>query len=200
MFTGIVQELGRIDAVDRDRDGARVRIGCELAAGVREGDSVAVEGVCLTATGLEPGGFCADVMNQTLALTTLGALEPGARVNLETALRAGNPLGGHIVQGHVDGVGEVTTIAEDGFSRRLRVRLPDGLERYAVEHGSITLAGASLTVAGLHEDEIEVALIPETLERTTLGALAAGSAVNVELDVIARYVERLLGLGRVRKD
>jgi riboflavin synthase len=194
MFTGIVRELGRVEAVERNEAGARVRIGCELAAGLTSGDSVAVEGCCLTVAEPRVGaGFEADVINQTLSLTTLGGLEPGSRVNLEPALRAGQPLGGHIVQGHVDGVGEVVELAEDGISRRLRVRLPNGLERYAVEHGSITLAGVSLTVAGLEGDAIEVALIPETLERTTLGALGPGSRLNVELDVVARYVERLLG-------
>ena len=132
-------------------------------------------------------------MNQTLSLTTLGELERGARVNLEAALRAGDPLGGHIVQGHVDGVGDVRSVAEDGFARRLRVGVPDGLERYLVEHGSVAIAGVSLTVAGLDEDAFEVSLIPETLERTTLGGLREGDRVNLEVDVVARYTERLLG-------
>ena len=132
-------------------------------------------------------------MNQTLSLTTLGELERGARVNLEAALRAGDPLGGHIVQGHVDGVGDVRSVAEDGFARRLRVGVPDGLERYLVEHGSVAVAGVSLTVAGLDEDAFEVSLIPETLERTTLGGLREGDRVNLEVDVVARYTERLLG-------
>ncbi len=173
--------------------GVRIEIAAELAAGLREGDSVSVEGACLTATALGEGWFAADVMNQTLSLTTLGELEDESTVNLEPALRAGDPLGGHIVQGHVDGVGEVVSVSEDGFARRVRVALPDGLERYAVEHGSITLAGVSLTVAGLDGSEIEVSLIPETLERTTLGAAESGKRLNVELDVVARYVERLLG-------
>jgi riboflavin synthase len=192
MFTGIVKELGSVEAIDRSKAGARIRISAALADGLALGDSVSVEGCCLTAAASGDGGFEADVMNQTLSLTTLGALEAGARVNLEPALRAGEPLGGHIVQGHVDGVGEVASVAEDGFARRLRVRLPEGLERFAVEHGSIALAGVSLTVAALGDDWIEVSLIPETLERTTLGSLAPGAPVNVELDVVARYVERLL--------
>jgi riboflavin synthase len=192
MFTGIVQELGTVQAIDASGDGARIRIAAELAAELREGDSVSVSGACLTAAALADGGFEADVINQTLSLTTLGELEPGSRVNLESALRAGEPLGGHIVQGHVDGVGEVISTAQDGVSRRVRVRLPDGLERYVVEHGSVTIAGVSLTVAGLGDGWLEVALIPETLARTTLGEAAAGSRVNVELDVVARYVERLL--------
>ncbi len=132
-------------------------------------------------------------MNQTLSLTTLGDLAPGDRVNLEPALRAGEPLGGHLVQGHVDGVGEVVSTAEDGIARRIRVRLPDGLERYAVEHGSMTVSGVSLTVVRARRRRVEVSLIPETLERTTLGESAAGDSVNVELDVVARYVDRLLG-------
>ena len=138
-------------------------------------------------------------MNQTLGLTTLGALAVGDRVNLEPALRAGEPLGGHIVQGHVDGVGEVAETRDDGFARRVRVAVGDGLERYLVEHGSVTVAGVSLTVAGLGDDWFEVSLIPETLERTTLGAVAAGSRVNLEFDVVARYVERLLGFNEERR-
>ena len=193
MFTGIVQELGRIEALDAAEAGARIRVATTLADDARAGDSIAVEGCCLTAAALGDGWFEADVMNQTLALTTLGGLEPGAEVNLEAALRAGEPLGGHIVQGHVDAVGEVTATAADGFARRLRVAIPDRLERYAVEHGSIAIAGVSLTVAALDGGEVEVSLIPETLERTTLGGLGAGDPVNLELDPIARYVERLLG-------
>ena len=193
MFTGIVQELGTVRRVEAGEDGARIEIGADLAAGLREGDSVSVEGACLTATALGDDWFAADVMNQTLSLTTLGELAPESRVNLEPALRAGEPLGGHIVQGHVDGVGEIVSVTDDGFARRVRVALPTGLERYAVEHGSITLAGVSLTVAALNGNQIEVSLIPETLERTTLGAAEARKRVNVELDVVARYVERLLG-------
>jgi riboflavin synthase len=193
MFTGIVKELGAVGGVERTDAGARLRIQAELAGGLAVGDSVAVEGACLTAASVGGGEFEADVMNQTLALTTLGLLRAGDRVNLEPALRAGDRLGGHIVQGHVDGLGEVTSVTGDGIAKRVRVRLADGLERYAVEHGSVTLAGVSLTVAGLGDGEIEVSLIPETLDRTSLGAVAEGDRVNVELDVVARYVERLLG-------
>lgn len=192
MFTGIVQELGRVEAMERSQAGVRLRIGAELATGLRHGDSVAVDGACLTAAACEPGAFEADVMNQTLALTTLGELEVGSAVNLEGALRAGEPLGGHIVQGHVDGVGEVASVAEDGIARRLGVALPGGLERYAVERGSITLAGVSLTVAALDGDRAEVSLIPETLARTVLGRAVEGTKLNIEIDVVARYVERLL--------
>ena len=137
-------------------------------------------------------------MNQTLSLTTLGELTAGDPVNLEPALRAGEPLGGHIVQGHVDGVAEVVSADDDGIARRLGVRVPDGLERYAVEHGSVTLAGVSLTVAAVDGDRLEVSLIPETLERTTLGAATEGKKLNLELDVLARYVERLLGFKETR--
>ena len=193
MFTGIVQELGSVKAVESGADGARLTVAAAVADGLREGDSVAVEGVCLTATGIDGDGFSADVMNQTLSLTTLGGLGEGDPVNLEPALRAGDPLGGHIVQGHVDGVGEVRSVTEDGFARWLRIAVPGGLERYLVEHGSVTVAGVSLTVAGLDSDWFEVSLIPETLERTTLGGLQDGARVNLELDVVARYVERLLG-------
>ena len=193
MFTGIVAEIGVVQAIGSGPSGAQLGIGTAFAGELRHGDSVCVEGVCLTATKLRPDGFDADVMNQTLSLTTLGELERGARVNLEAALRAGDPLGGHIVQGHVDGVGDVRSVAEDGFARRLRVGVPDGLERYLVEHGSVAVAGVSLTVAGLDGDAFEVSLIPETLERTTLGGLSEGDRVNLEVDVVARYTERLLG-------
>ena len=193
MFTGIVRELGRVDDVERNEAGARLRISGAVASKLATGDSVSVEGACLTVAGLDGGAFEADVMNQTLSLTTLGELTAGDPVNLEPALRAGEPLGGHIVQGHVDGVAEVVSAADDGIARRLGVRVPDGLERYAVEHGSVTLAGVSLTVAAVDGDRLEVSLIPETLERTTLGAATEGKKLNIELDVLARYVERLLG-------
>jgi riboflavin synthase len=195
MFTGIVRELGEVERVERSDAGARIRIDAGLAASLREGDSVAVEGACLTAAAVDAEGFEAEVMNQTLSLTTLGELVGGDRVNLEPPLRAGEPLGGHIVQGHVDGVGTVRSVAEDGFARRLTVGVPDGLERYLVEHGSVTVAGVSLTVSNLDHDLFEVSLIPETVERTTLGGLAEGGRVNLELDVVARYVERLLRFG-----
>jgi riboflavin synthase len=193
MFTGIVKELGVVTAVYSGDAGTRLGIATSFAGELRQGDSVCVDGACLTVTTLEGDGFGADVMNQTLSLTTLGALEDGAKVNLEPALRAGDPLGGHIVQGHVDAVGEVRSVSEDGFARRVRIEVPEGLERYLVEHGSVTVAGVSLTVAELDADWFEVSLIPETLERTTLGAVTAGSRVNLEFDVVARYVERLLG-------
>ncbi len=195
MFTGLISEVGAVEAFERDAAGGRVTIAAGLAAELAEGDSVAVAGCCLTATRLRPDAFSAEVMNQTLELTTLGGLETGARVNLEPALRASDRLGGHIVQGHVDGRARVADAREDGFSRRLRLTLEKGLERYVVARGSIALDGVSLTVAavgGGPEPGLEVALIPETLSRTTLGELRPGDAVNVEVDLLARHAERLL--------
>jgi len=192
MFTGLIREVGEVEAIERSDAGARIRIAAGLAADLGLGDSVSVCGACLTVADRDQRSFAADVMNQTLSLTTLGALEAGSRVNLEPALRAGDPLGGHLVQGHVDGVGEVAAAEDDGFARRVRVSLPDGLRRYAIEHGSIALDGVSLTVAALTDDGVEVSLIPETLERTTLGAAGAGGSLNVEMDQMARYAERLM--------
>jgi riboflavin synthase len=192
MFTGIVREIGTVAGIATADAGARLEIESGLASETAAGDSVSVEGVCLTAAEVGPELFTADVMNQTLSLTTLGELERGSPVNLEPALRAGEPLGGHLVQGHADGVGSVVSAIADGFARRLRVSVPDGLGRYLVEHGSVAVAGVSLTVATLGDDWFEVSLIPETLERTTLGRIGEGDRVNLELDVLARYVERLL--------
>ena len=192
MFTGIIKELGEVAAVESSPDGARLRIRAELAAELGEGDSVAVDGACLTATSVAGDAFDADVMHQTLELTTLGGLEPGSRVNLELPLRASDRLGGHVVQGHVDGTATVAEISDDGFAKRLRVELPEELLPYVVEHGSIAIQGISLTIASLTDDAVEVSLIPETLERTTLGAAEAGDHLNVECDVLARYVRRQL--------
>ncbi len=192
MFTGLIAEIGRVAAIERSEAGARLRIEADLAADLASGDSVAVSGVCLTAVDPGAGGFVADVMNQTLALSNLGELEPGAEVNLEPALRAGDPLGGHIVQGHVDGTAAVAEARADGIARRVRFALPAELARYVIAQGSIALDGVSLTVATIDGYEAEVALIPETLERTTLAAAAPGRRLNVEIDLIARYAERLL--------
>jgi riboflavin synthase len=192
MFTGIVKELGKVEAVESSADGARLRISAKLASELGEGDSVSVNGACLTATSVKGDAFEADVMQQTLGLTTLGELEPGSSVNLELPLRATDRLGGHVVQGHVDGTGTVSEINEDGFAKRVRVGLPEELMPYVVEHGSIAIEGVSLTVASLADDGIEVSLIPETLERTTLGRAEVGGRVNVECDVLARYVRRQL--------
>jgi riboflavin synthase len=193
MFTGLVQDVGRVDSIERKAEGARLRIATHLAGEVEPGDSVAVEGVCLTAVAVEGDGFETEAMNQTLAVTALAGLDDGSRVNLELAMRASDRLGGHIVQGHVDGVGEVVSVADDGFAKRLRVALPPGLDRYVIDKGSIALDGVSLTVAALGEGWVEVSLIPETLERTTLGEAAPGRRVNVECDVVAKHVERIMG-------
>ena len=192
MFTGIIKELGRVEAVEASDDGARLRIGAELASELAEGDSVAVNGACLTATSVAAGVFEADVMHQTIELTTLGDLERGSGVNLELPLRASDRLGGHVVQGHVDGTGTVAELSDDGFAQRLRIELPEELLPYVIEHGSIAIQGVSLTIAALTDDAVEVSLIPETLERTTLGAVGPGDRLNIECDVLARYVRRQL--------
>jgi riboflavin synthase len=192
MFTGIVREIGSVEELRRNEQGARLRVGAGLAAELAAGDSVSVSGACLTVASASDGAFEAEVMNQTLSVTTLGGLEPGGSVNLEPPLRAGDPLGGHLVQGHVDGTGEVREVRPDGFARRLRIAVPPELRRFVVERGSVAVDGVSLTVAALADDELEVSLVPETLERTTLGGLAEGGQVNLEVDVIARYAEQLM--------
>jgi riboflavin synthase len=193
MFTGLIEDIGRVETVEGDGEGACLRIATRLGPEIGHGDSVAVDGVCLTATAVDAGGFDTEVMNQTLAVTALAGVEAGGRVNLELAMKPSGRLGGHIVQGHVDGVGEVVSLAEDGFARRLRVALAPELLRYTVAKGSITLSGVSLTVADLGEGWAEVSLIPETLERTNLGALGPGDNLNVECDIVAKYVERMIG-------
>jgi riboflavin synthase len=192
MFTGLIQDIGTVETLDAGDDGATIRIATALGAEIALGDSVAVDGACLTASEAGATSFAAEAMNQTLGLTSLGDVEDGGRVNLELAVRPTDRLGGHILQGHVDGVGEVIGVEEDGFARRLRVGLGPELLRYAVERGSIGLGGVSLTVSSLDESWLEVALIPETLERTTLGEASMGARLNVECDVVAKYVERLV--------
>jgi riboflavin synthase alpha subunit len=192
VFTGLIREVGTVETVERTDAGARLRIAAGLAQELDPGDSVAVAGVCLTVAKRDDAAFEADAINQTLSLTTLGELGQGDAVNLEPALRAGEPLGGHLVQGHVDGVATVGDVRDDGASRRLRVELPAELAWYAVPRGSIALDGVSLTLADAPGATVEVALIPETLARTTLGGLAPGSRVNVEVDLIARHLERLV--------
>ena len=192
MFTGLVEDLGTIETVDRGPDGAKLRIATKLGPEIALGDSIAVNGTCLTATAADATGFETEAMNQTLTVTALGAVEPGSRVNLELAMRPSDRLGGHIVQGHVDGVGTVAEVTEDGFARRVRVELPEELMRHVVDKGSITLSGVSLTVADLGESWVVVSLIPETLERTILGEVEPGDRLNVESDIVAKYVERLL--------
>ena len=191
MFTGLIQDVGTVERLDVDADGARLRIATTLAPEIALGDAVAVDGVCLTATAADDAGFETEAMNQTLRVTALGGVEAGAAVNLELALRASDRLGGHIVQGHVDGVGTVAAVREDGFARRLEVELAPELMRYAIGKGSITLGGVSLTIADLGDSWVAVSLIPETMERTNLGQLDRGDKVNVESDLIAKYVERM---------
>jgi riboflavin synthase len=189
IFTGLVQEVGTVTAVDATDDGVRLTVATTLE--LAEGDSVAVNGVCLTATALPDGGFRADVMHETLRRSSLAALAEGGRVNLELPLRAADRLGGHFVQGHIDGVGTIWDLREEGFSRVVTIGVPPELLRYVVEKGSIAVDGVSLTVSGLGDDWLQVSLIPETLERTILGTAEVGRRVNLEVDVLAKYVERL---------
>jgi riboflavin synthase len=189
MFTGIVREIGTIASFDGSR---LVVTGAETAATSRMGDSVSVAGVCLTVVERQGGRLAFDVVPETFARTALGRLEPGDAVNLEPALRVGDPLGGHVVQGHVDAVGRVRSVAPEGSSRRIWLDAPESVVRYCLEKGSIAVDGVSLTVAALEDDGVEVALIPHTLEVTTLGGLEPGDEVNLEVDVLAKVVERLL--------
>lgn len=192
MFTGLVGDLGEVTGREDAGDGVRLTVSSRLAADLAPGDSVAVNGVCLTAAEVDDRSFRTDVMNQTLAMSSLADVAAGSRVNLELAMRPSDRLGGHIVQGHVDGVGTVTAVAEDGFARRVTIAPPAELMRYLVERGSIAVDGVSLTVAELQHASFTVSLIPETLERTTLGGVEAGGNVNLEVDVLAKYVERLI--------
>jgi riboflavin synthase len=192
VFTGLIGDLGSVTALEQNGEGAVLRVRSRLAAELSEGDSIAVNGVCLTATEVGDGGFAAEAMIETLERSSLGALRAGAPVNLELALRAGDRLGGHVVQGHVDGTGTVSAIRGEGFSRVLEIEPEQRLERYLVEKGSVALDGVSLTVSGLGEHSFTVSLIPETLERTNLGKIRQGSLVNIEVDILAKHVERLL--------
>jgi riboflavin synthase len=196
VFTGIVEELGEVVALEELGDSARLTVrGPLVTAGAAPGDSIAINGVCLTVTDSSDGTFSADVMGETLGRSSLGALAAGSAVNLERPLRLDDRLGGHLVQGHVDGTG---TIAERRPGKRwdvVRISIPPSLARYVVEKGSIAVDGISLTISALGGDWIEVSLIPETLARTTLGRRQPGDVVNLEVDMIAKYVERLLGGG-----
>jgi riboflavin synthase len=189
MFTGIVREVGTVAAFD----GSRLVVAAPgTAAGVAVGDSVAVAGTCLTVVDTGDGRLAFDVVPETLSRTALGRLEPGAAVNLEPSLRVGDPLGGHVVQGHVDAVGRVRSVAPEGDGRRVRVDAPETVVRYCLEKGSVAVDGVSLTVAALDDDGFEVALIPHTLAVTTLGRLEPGDEVNLEADVLGKVVERLV--------
>lgn len=192
MFTGLVQGLGTIDAVEETDDGVRLAIATPLAVELAEGDSIAVNGVCLTAVDPTADRFTADVMHETLRRSSLAAAAPGGQVNLELPLRAHDRLGGHVVQGHVDGLGTVADVEPDGFARRIRVTAAPDLLRYVVEKGSIAIDGVSLTVAAVDDESLTVSLIPETLDRTSLGSAVPGRTVNLEVDVLAKYVEKLV--------
>ncbi len=189
MFTGLVREVGEVVSFD---DGRLTIRAPRTAEGAKLGDSIAIDGVCLTVVEVGGDTFAFDAVPETLSRTSLGTLDHGSRVNLEPALRAGDALGGHYVQGHVDGVGTVRSVEPEGDGKRIWFDLPEPLLRYAVEKGSVAIQGTSLTVAAVDDAGVAVALIPHTLEETTLGALAAGAKVNVESDVLAKYVERLL--------
>ncbi len=192
MFTGLVEDLGTVAAVDATGDGVRLTLESRLAHELGEGDSVAVNGVCLTAVGISGERFGADVMNETLRRSSLGEVVAGSRVNLELALRADARLGGHMMQGHVDGVGAVAAVRQDGFARIVTVEADPSLLRYVVEKGSIAVDGVSLTVARVGDSDFDVSLIPETLERTNLGRAERGAPVNLEVDILAKYVEKLV--------
>ncbi len=196
MFTGLIADLGSVREVQVGSDGAMLEIETRLAGELGEGDSVAVNGVCLTATQLGRDSFKAQAMAETLRRSSLERLRAGSPVNLELALRADGRLGGHIVQGHVDGTGTVADIREDGFARVLDIALDGastaGLERYLVEKGSVTVDGVSLTVSALGAGGFSVSLIPETLARTSLGRAKIGDRVNLEADILAKHVEKLM--------
>ncbi|MHB8535126.1 MAG: riboflavin synthase [Sulfuricaulis sp.] len=194
MFTGIIQSVGKISAIEKTGDDARIRIdsGKLDLSDVKIGDSISVSGVCLTATARSATGFTADVSGETLSRTTLGGLFPGAEVNLEKALTLVTPLGGHLVSGHVDGVGKVAGRREAGRSVQFRFKAPDVLARYIAGKGSISVDGVSLTVNTVDGAEFEVNLVPHTLAETALGKLKVGSSVNLEVDILARYLERLM--------
>jgi len=189
MFTGIVRELGTVETFDGSR---LVVVAPETAATAALGDSVAVAGVCLTVVANENGRLAFDAVPETLSRTALGGLRPGGAVNVEPSLRVGDPLGGHVVQGHVDAVGRVRSVTPEGDGRRVWVDAPETVVRYCIEKGSIAVDGASLTIAAFDDDGFEVALIPHTLAVTTLGGLEPGDEVNLEADVLGKVVERLL--------
>lgn len=194
MFTGLVEELGEVVAVDRLHDAVRLRVrGSAVTADARVGDSIAVNGTCLTVVDVDDSQFTADVMNETLVRTSLRGVEPGRRVNLERPVRLSDRLGGHLVQGHVDGTGTVLARVHSDSWDVVRVSLPSLLARYVVEKGSIAVDGVSLTVSAVAADWFEVSLIPTTLAATTLGIVAVGDPVNLEVDVLAKYTEKLLG-------
>jgi riboflavin synthase len=197
MFTGIIEELGKISAWDKHAGGAKMKISAQTATkDSNEGDSIAVNGVCLTAIEITSNSFAADVSGETLSRSTLGNLKVGSKVNLERAVTPSTRLGGHIVQGHVDARGELLAAKQDGDFWTVRIGFPKEIAQYLVYKGSISVEGISLTIANLAEDYFEIAIIPKTWELTNLSALKNGDAVNLEADVIAKYVERIMLYGQ----
>jgi len=199
MFTGLIQAVGQVSSIEHQESSARLEISSkEIAAQITQGDSVSVNGVCLTVVSFDQSKFAVDVMVQTLNLTSTGSLEVGSAVNLELATRTADRLGGHIVQGHVDGVAEVVLISADAQWTRMDIAIPKALMKYVVAQGSICIEGVSLTVGELNDpaDQISVWLIPETLAKTNLSQKQVGAALNIEVDVLAKYVERLIARGR----
>jgi riboflavin synthase len=194
MFTGLVEEIGRIVAVDVRGPGSRLEIAATtVVEGLKLGDSIAINGACLTAVDFGPEGFAVDCVAETLRRTALGAIQAGAEVNLERAMQLGDRLGGHLVQGHVDGVGEITGCTAEGDGFRLRISVPAELMTFVVEKGSIAIDGVSLTVAERHTDAVTIALIPHTTAHTTLGPSRVGTFSNLEVDLVAKYVAQLAG-------
>lgn len=193
MFTGIIEELGSVRSIEERGKNARIVISARVVTeGTNHGDSIAVNGVCLTALDIREDSFAADVSMETLVRSTLGTLKPGTPVNLERAVTPATRLGGHIVQGHVDGRGQLSRVEDHGESWTIRIAYPSEIGRYLVFKGSVAVEGISLTIAGLTDDHFEVAIIPKTWEVTNLSRLNPGDDVNLEVDVIAKYVERLL--------
>jgi len=193
MFTGIIEELGKIAAFERRGDGAKIKISAEIVTrDTRSGDSIAVNGVCLTAIDITPDSFAADVSGETLRRSTLGKLSVGAPVNLERAVTVSTRLGGHIVQGHIDATGEFLSASQSGDFWTVRVRFPSEIAKYLIYKGSISVEGISLTIANLTDDSFEIAVIPKTWNQTNLHRLKTGDALNLEADMIAKYVERIL--------
>ncbi len=202
MFTGLIQAVGEVSSITLQETSARLAItSAEIASQIAQGDSVAVNGACLTVVAFDSKGFEVDVMVQTLNLTSIGSLEVGSQVNLELATRSSDRLGGHIVQGHVDGVAVVSKIYADQEWTRMDISIPKDLMKYVVAQGSICVEGVSLTVGALNDaaDEVSVWLIPETLSKTNLSKKSVGDPLNVEVDVLAKYVERLIARGQDRK-
>lgn len=193
MFTGLVEEVGRVHQITTRGPGVRLTIACSrVLEGLALGDSVAVNGACLTATEITERAFCIDAVAETMSRTAISSLVAGDEVNLERAMRLGDRLGGHLVQGHIDGTGTVVSATPEGESLRVRVSLPPELCRYVVDKGSIAIDGISLTVAECHDDGLSVALIPHTMANTTLGLKSVGRVVNLEVDLLAKYVAQLV--------